>query len=198
MGNNKGEAEITGLKASLYYDSGQTQTYIRGSGLRFFGSADRFVDIDYRDKIYEYVDSGEGWTLPKFKQTTPHTMRVKGGVKVDKLTADEVEPSFGGAVLCGGRVNEKGYFASSFGKYKNPQNGGYPRAEYDKTNHIFKVYHSIGHQNYTPIVTSAAGAWADLPQIVGVWSYSFDIKFINSNNEASYGWPFTFVCYKGD
>ena len=29
MGNNQGEAEITGLKASLYYDSGQTQTYIR-------------------------------------------------------------------------------------------------------------------------------------------------------------------------
>ena len=128
----------------------------------------------------------------------PYTMRVKGGVKVDKLVADEVEPFFGGAVLCGGRVDEKGYFASSFGKYKNKQGFGRPRAEYDNTNHIFKVYHSIGHQNYTPIVTSAAGAWADLPQIVGVWSYSFDIKFINSNNEASYGWPFTFVCYKGD
>ena len=25
----KGEAEVSGLKASLYYDSGQTQTYIR-------------------------------------------------------------------------------------------------------------------------------------------------------------------------
>ncbi len=181
--------------ASLYYDSGQTQTYIRGSGLRFFGSADRFVDIDYRKEYWEDIGLPLGG---QYLSDNPYTMRVKGGVKVDKLTANEVEPSFGGAVLCGGRVDEKGYFASSFGKYKTPQNGGYPRAVYDKTNHIFKVYHSIGHQNYTPIVTSAAGAWGDVPQIVGVWSYSFDIKFINSNNEASVGWSFTFVCYKGD
>ena len=89
-----------------------------------------------------------------------------------------------GAVLCGGRVDEKGYFESSFGKYKNKQWESNPRAEYDKTNHIFKVYHSIGHQNYTPIVTSAAGAWGDVPQVVGVWSYSFDIKFISSKKQA--------------
>ena len=196
VGNNQGEAEISGLKASLYYDSGQTQTYIRGSGLRFFGSADRFVDIDYRNKIYEALDIEEGLVIPKLKHENPYTMRVKGGVKVDKLVADEVETT--GAVLCGGRVRGDGYFDSSFGKYKNRQGMPRPSAEYDKTNNIFKVYHSIGHQNYTPIVTSAAGAWADLPQIVGVWSYSFDIKFINSNNQASYGWPFTFVCYKGD
>ena len=111
-------------------------------------------------------------------------MRVKRGVKVDKLVADEVEPSFGGAVLCGGRVDEKGYFESSFGKYKNKQWESNPRAEYDKTNHIFKVYHSIGYQNYTPIVTSAAGAWGDVPQVVGVWSYSFDIKFISLKKQA--------------
>ncbi|KXB35939.1 hypothetical protein HMPREF1869_00833 [Bacteroidales bacterium KA00251] len=60
-----------------------------------------------------------------------------------------------------------------------------PRAEYDKTNHIFKVYHSIGHQNYTPIVTSVAGAWGDVSQIVGVWSYSFDIKFTSLKKQAS-------------
>ena len=194
MGNNQGEAEITGLKASLYYDSGQTQTYIRGSGLRFFGSADRFVDIDYRKSYmgYAFPSIQKGWG----PIDNPYTMRVKGGVKVDKLVADEVETT--GAVLCGGRVNGKGYFDSSFGKYKNKRGEPRPSAVYDKNNNIFKVYHSIGHQNYTPIVTSAAGAWGDVPQVVGVWSYSFDIKFINSNNQASYGWPFTFVCYKGD
>ena len=195
VGNNKGEAEITGLKASLYYDSGQTQTYIRGSGLRFFGSADRFVDIDYRKQVYRGDDTAMGGKWWHWDDN-PYTMRVKGGVKVDKLTADEVETT--GAVLCGGRVDERGYFASSFGKYKNKRGESKPIAAYDKSNNIFKVYHSIGHQNYTPIVTSAAGAWGDVPQIVGVWSYSFDIKFINSNNQASYGWPFTFVCYKGD
>ena len=181
--------------ASLEDDSGQTQTYIRGSGLRFFGSADRFVDIDYRKQVYRGDDTAMGGKWWHWDDN-PYTMRVKGGAKVDKLVADEVETT--GAVLCGGRVSEKGYFDSSFGKYKNMRGGSYSRAEYDKTNHIFKVYHSIGHQNYTPIVTSAAGAWGDVPQIVGVWSYSFDIKFINSNNQASYGWAFTFVCYKGD
>ena len=159
--------------ASLYYDSGQTQTYIRGSGLRFFGSADRFVDIDYRNKIYEYVDSGEGWAIPKFKQYNPYTMRVKGGVKVDKMTADEVEPSFGGAVLRGGRVKNWGYVESSFGKYKNKQNASDPSAAFNKNTHVMTVYHSIGHTNYTPIVTSAAGQWCDLPQVIGVYDYFF-------------------------
>ena len=196
MGNNKGEAEVEGLKARLYYDSGQTQTYIRGSGLRFFGSADRFVDIDYRDKIYEYVDTGEGWAIPKFKQYNPYTMRVKGGVKVDKLVADEVETT--GAVLCGGSMDWGGNALKSFGKYKNARGRGYPYAQYNNSRKVFVVYHSIGHTNYVPMLTTTAGAWADLPQVVGVWSYSFDIKFINSNNEASYGWSFTFVCYKGD
>ena len=163
--------------ASLYYDSGQTQTYIRGSGLRFFGSADRFVDIDYRDNIYEIIAG-----VPMLRKSNPYTMRVKGGVKVDKLVADEVETT--GAVLCGGRVRGDGYFDSSFGKYKNRQGMPRPSAEYDKSNNIFKVYHSIGHQNYTPIVTSAAGAWGDVPQVVGVWSYSFDIKFISSKKQA--------------
>ena len=115
---------------------------------------------------------------------------------MDKLTADEVETT--GAVLCGGSMDWSGRALKSFGKYKNARGKGYPYAEYDNNKKVFVVYHTIGHTNYVPMLTATAGSWADLPQIVGVWSYSFDIKFINSNNEASYGWPFTFVCYKGD
>ena len=193
MGNNQGEAEISGLKASLYYDSGQTQTYIRGSGLRFFGSADRFVDIDYRKSYmgYAFPSQQMGWgPIPN-----PYTMRVKGGVKVDKLVADEVETT--GAVLCGGSMNWSGRALKSFGKYKNTRGRSYPIAEYDNSKKVFVVYHSIGHTNYVPMLTATAGAWADLPHVVGVNAYSFEIAFINSNNERNQ-WSFNYTCYKAD
>ena len=190
VGNNKGEAEVAGLKASLYYDSGQTQTYIRGSGLRFFGSADRFVDIDYRNNIREIMAG-----IPLLGKPNPYTMRVKGGVKVDKLTADEVETT--GAVLCGGSMDWSGNALKSFGKYKNARGRSYPTAEYDNSKKVFVVYHSIGHTNYVPMLTATAGAWADLPHVVGVYAYSFEIAFINSNNERNQ-WSFNYTCYKAD
>ena len=192
MGNNKGEAEVAGLKASLYYDSGQTQTYIRGSGLRFFGSADRFVDIDYRKEVWMDMGlpSGDMWL-----NDNPYTMRVKGGVKVDKLTADEVETT--GAVLCGGSMDWSGRALKSFGKYKNARGGNYPYAQYNDSKKVFVVYHSIGHTNYVPMLTATAGAWADLPHVVGVNAYSFEIAFINSSNERNQ-WSFNYTCFKAD
>ena len=176
--------------SSLYYDSGQTQTYIRGSGLRFFGSADRFVDIDYRDNIYEIIAG-----VPMLRKSNPYTMRVKGGVKVDKLVADEVETT--GAVLCGGSMDWSGRALKSFGKYKNARGYDIPRAEYDNSKKVFVVYHSIGHTNYVPMLTATAGAWADLPHVVGVNAYSFEIAFINSSNERNQ-WSFNYTCFKAD
>ena len=196
VGNNQGEAEISGLKASLYYDSGQTQTYIRGSGLRFFGSADRFVDIDYRNKIYKYIDIDGAWVPdPRSARKNPYTARIVGGVKVDKLTADEVETT--GAVLCGGSMDWSGRALKSFGKYKNARGYDIPRAEYDNSKKVFVVYHSIGHTNYVPMLTATAGAWADLPHVVGVNAYSFEIAFINSSNERNQ-WSFNYTCFKAD
>ncbi len=112
------------------------------------------------------LPSGDMWL-----NDNPYTMRVKGGVKVDKLVADEVEPSFGGAPLCGGRVKSWDYVESSFGKYKKRQGNPDPSADFNKSTHVMTVYHSIGHTNYTPIVTSAAGQWCDFPQVIGVYNY---------------------------
>ena len=197
VGENGGTAEVTGLRVSRYYDSGQTQTYIRGSGLRFFGSADRFVDIDYRKTIYKYVDLN-GTMVPdrRSARDNPYMMRVKGGVKVDKLVAEEVEMP--GAILCGGAV-KNGVVNNSFGKYKNKYGASYPVANFDKNSRVYRVLHSIGHTNYVPMVTMTQGAWCDLPHVVSVDNYSFDVKFINSENVASqYAWDFNYVCYKGD
>ena len=99
---------------------------------------------------------------------------------MDKLTADEVETT--GAVLCGGSMDWSGRALKSFGKYKNARGYDIPRAEYDNSKKVFVVYHSIGHTNYVPMLTATAGAWADLPHVVGVNAYSFEIAFINSSN----------------
>ncbi len=198
VGNNGGSATIEGIRLSRYYDSGVTQTYIRGSGLRFFGSADRYVDIDYRDRLWREpnLSLGEMSHPYRYQTTNPYLMRIKGGLKVDRIEAEELDMP--GCVLCGGAV-KNGLVYNSFGKYKNKSGDTIPRAIFDKNTRIYRVHHSIGHTNYVPMITMAQGAWADLPHIVSVDSYSFDVKFINSENVASqWNWDFNYVCYKGE
>lgn len=117
-------------------------------------------------------------------------------MRVDRLTLQQPLDA-PGCVLAGGRV-ENGYVKASFGKYKNQRNGSAPRARFDNDDKIYGVFHSIGNTNYTPIVTSCAGQWGDVPQVIGVYEYRFDVRFINYNNEPSVGWNFNYVCYKGD
>ena len=117
-------------------------------------------------------------------------------MRVDRLELEQPLDA-PGCVLAGGRVNN-GYVEASFGKYKNQRGYGRPKAEFSNSTKLYTVYHSIGNTNYTPIVTSCAGAWGDVPQVVDVSAYSFSIKYINYNNEPSVGWNFNYVCYKGD
>ena len=117
-------------------------------------------------------------------------------MRVDRLTLQQPLDA-PGCVLAGGRV-ENGYVRASFGKYKNKRNDSKPIARFDNDDKIYGVFHSIGNTNYTPIVTSCAGAWGDVPQVIGVYAYRFDVRFINYNNEPSVGWNFNYVCYKGD
>ena len=112
------------------------------------------------------------------RKSNPYTMRVKGGVKVDKLVADEVETT--GAVLCGGSMDWSGRALKSFGKYKNARGSSAPRAQYNNSRKVFVVFHSIGHTNYVPIVTSATDQWCDLPQVIGVYDYYSSKKQKNS------------------
>ena len=117
-------------------------------------------------------------------------------MRVDSLTLEQPLDA-PGCVLAGGSV-ENSYVRASFGKYKRQRNGSEPRARFDSSEKIYSVFHSIGNTNYTPIVTSCAGQWGDVPQVIGVYEYRFDVRFINYNNEFSVGWNFNYVCYKGD
>lgn len=197
VGNNKGgSATIENIRLSRYFDSGATQTYIRGSGLRFFASADRYVDVDYRDSILKIINRGDNFNSLRFSVPNPYTMRVKGGLKVDRIQAEEIDMP--GGVLCGGAV-KGGSVKNSFGKYKNKYNSNEPYAKFNRTARIYTVHHSIGHTNYVPMITMTQGVWNDLPHVVSVDRYSFDVKFINGENVASeWAWDFNYVCYKGE
>ena len=181
-------ALIENVSMRGFYDAGIQQSVISKSGARFFGSADRYIDVDYRKMV--------GGGTSGVTQPNPYLLRVKGGARIDSLTLEEPLDA-PGCVLAGGRV-EDGYVRASFGKYKNQRGGGRIKAEFNNSTKIYTVYHSIGNTNYTPIVTSCAGQWGDVPQVVDVSAYSFGIKFINYNNETSVGWNFNYVCYKGD
>lgn len=181
------KATITKLTAHLYYDASQAETILTCNGFRAFGGQNRYFDID---RSATYLAKGY------FTRSNPYIARVKGGMRVDSLTLEQPLDA-PGCVLAGGRV-ENGYVRASFGKYKNKRNESVPRAIFDNSDKIYAVFHSIGNTNYTPIVTSCAGQWGDVPQVIGVYAYRFDVRFINFNNEPSVGWNFNYVCYKGD
>lgn len=185
--DTRDKATITKLTAHLYYDASQAETILTHKGFRAFGGQNRYFDIDwswtYRAKGY-------------FTTSNPYIARVKGGMRLDRLELEQPLDA-PGCVLAGGRV-ENGYVNASFGKYKNQRGYDKPKAKFDSNDKIYAVFHSIGNTNYTPIVTSCAGQWGDVPQVIGVYAYRFDVRFINFNNEPSVGWNFNYVCYKGD
>lgn len=202
VGNNGGSATIEGIRLSRYYDSGATQTYIRGSGLRFFGSADRYVDIDYRDRLWREPNlSLGGMSHPyRYQTTNPYTMRIKGGLKVDRIEAEELDMP--GTPLCGATFNRYGTEVKSFGKYKNKRGTASASANYDNAQGMrgYKVYHSIGHTNYFPIV-QLTGAnnnndmWNLTPRVYDIEADYFYLRiFTNNDNPTQNG--FSYVAFK--
>lgn len=183
VGIENSTAQIKDVSMRGFFDAGTQQSLISKSGVRFFGDSYRYIDVDYR-------------ILPRGGGVNPYLLRVKGSARFDRLTLENPLDA-PGCVLAGGRV-EDGYVRASFGKYKNKRGAGIPKADFNNSTKVYTVYHSIGNTNYTPIVTSCAGAWADVPQVTDVSAYSFGVKFINYNNEPSLGWNFNYVCYKGD
>lgn len=116
-------------------------------------------------------------------------------MRVDRLTLQQPLDA-PGCVLAGGRVNN-GYVNASFGKYKNESGKQSPSAYYNSSRKVFVVNHSIGNTRYVPMITATAGSWADLPQVVAVNSYSFDVAFINYNNDRGQ-WGVNYTCFKAD
>ena len=70
IGNNQALIENVSMRG--FYDAGIQQSVISKSGMRIFGSADRYIDVDYR-----IFPSGGGVNL--------YLLRVKGSARIDLL-----------------------------------------------------------------------------------------------------------------
>ena len=187
-------ATIRGLRVRRRYDTGRQQSALTKSGLRLFGSPDRYLDVDYRKEYEDYIPS-MGMSITARNH---YTVRIKGGVKVDKLTADELDMP--GAPLCGASFNENGGQEKAFGKRAKKQGTNAAQAVYDYGMTAFKVYHSIGHTNYIPIVqvsgwTSGDINWSLTPRVYDIKSDYFVVRIL-SNNDNPQRKAISYVAYK--
>lgn len=188
-----------GLKCNLFYDASEGSTILSASGFRAYTNNSRYFDIDRREKYYPPDASGGGGDddlIPAEGVTNPYIARIRGGILLDRLTLEQPLDA-PGCVLAGGRVEWGGQINNSFGKYKNKSGGSSTYAYYNSSRKVFVVNHSIGNTKYVPMITSIAGSWSDLPQVVAVNSYSFEVAFINNNNERNQ-WGFNYTCFKAD
>ena len=186
-------ATVNGLRVGRRYDTDAQQSLLTKSGLRLFGSPDRYFDVDYREVI-----------LPsdQYSQVmrNPYLVRIVGGAKVDKLTADEVDAP--GVPLCGASFNENGGQIRAFGKRAKRQGQARAQAVYDSELNAFKVYHSIGNTNYIPIVqvsgwTSKDINWSLTPRVYNITSKYFEVRILTNNDNPSRK-AISYVAYKTD
>ena len=186
-------ASITGLRVRRRYDTGAQQSLLTKSGLRLFGSPDRYLDVDYRPTYRSDLGNGRYYNLPN-----PYLVRIKGGAKVDKLTADELDVP--GAPLCGASFDASGSQVKAFGKYAKRQGYNQAQAVYYDSGRFFRVYHSIGHTNYLPTVQVIGDNGNDInwnltARIYAVNANDFAVRIItNGDNPIKHA--FSFVAFK--
>ena len=187
-------ATIRGLRVRRRYDTGAQQSALTKSGLRLFGSPDRYLDVDYRKEYEDYIPS-MGMSITARNH---YTVRIKGGAKMDKLTVDELDMP--GVPLCGASFNENGGQEKAFGKRAKKQGTNAAQAVYDYGMTAFKVYHSIGHTNYIPIVqvsgwTSGDINWSLTPRVYDIKSDYFVVRIL-TNNDNPQRKAISYVAYK--
>ena len=169
MDSGDSGATVKGLLIKRRYDTGAQQSALTKSGLRLFASPDRYFDVDYRKK---YAPGGGQLLTPN-----PYLVRIKGGAKVDKLTADELDVP--GVPLCGASFNENGVQEKAFGKYVNRQGMNVAQAVYYPSGDFYRVYHSIGNTNYIPMLQIVDDNGTDIN-----WSLTARIYAVNANDLA--------------
>ena len=188
-------ANIKGLRVRRRYDTGRQQSLLTKSGLRLFGSPDRYLDVDYRRQYYNGTPGSGvmiGWL------NNPYTVRIKGGAKVDKLTADELDMP--GVPLCGATFDEFGSCINSFGA-RAKQNGGSIVQAYRAYNaDFYRVYHSIGHKNYIPVLQVYGLSNGNYTQclttrIDAIEADSFAVRIVTTGN-VSVKHSFSYVAFK--
>lgn len=187
-------ATINGLRIKRRYDTGAQQSALTRSGLRLFGSPDRYFDVDYRQQVPAYFNG------MKLKYTTPndYTVRIKGGAKIDKLTADELDMP--GVPLCGATFDEGGGQINSFGAKAKQQGYTYAQAYRAYNADFYRVYHSIGHKNYIPVLqvyglSNNNHTQCLTTRIDAIEANSFAVRIVTTGN-VSIKHSFSYVAFK--
>ena len=186
-------ANIKELRVRRRYDTGAQQSLLTKSGLRLFGSPDRYLDVDYRTTYRAELGNGRFYYYHN-----DYLVRIKGGAKVDKLTADELDVP--GAPLCGASFDGYGTKIKSFGKRAKRQGQSVVQAVYDYSIKAYKVYHSIGNTDYIPIVQVSGWVnddinWSLTPRVYDIKSDYFVVRIL-SNNDNPHNKPISYVAYK--
>ena len=170
--NSSDKVTLSGFKVRQRYDTGLQQSLLTKSGLRLYGSPQRYLDVDYRKQYYNTAPGAAvGWI------TNDYTLRVKGGAKVDKITADELDVP--GVPLCGASFNENGYQLKSFGERAKRQGQSVAQAVYYSSGNFYRVFHSIGSTNYIPTIQVVGDNGNDIN-----WNLSARIYAVNANDFA--------------
>ena len=191
--NSSDKVTLSGFKVRQRYDTGLQQSLLTKSGLRLYGAPDRYLDVDYRK---QYFNTAPGTALAWV--TNPYTLRVKGGAKVDKLTADELDAP--GAPLCGATFNESGVCINSFGAKAKKQGYTYVQAYRAYNADFYRVYHSIGHTNYIPVL-QVYGLYNNnhtqclTTRIDAIEANSFAVRIVTSSS-ISVKHSFSYVAFK--
>ena len=172
MGSGDSGATVKGLLIKRRYDTGAQQSALTKSGLRLFASPDRYFDVDYSKTYRAEIGKDRYKDIPN-----PYLVRIKGGAKVDKLTADELDVP--GVPLCGASFNERGGQEKAFGKYVNRQGMNVAQAVYYPSGDFYRVYHSIGNTNYIPMLQIVDDNGTDIN-----WSLTARIYAVNANDLA--------------
>ena len=187
-------ATINGLRIKRRYDTGAQQSALTRSGLRLFGSPDRYFDVDYRQQVPAYFNG------LKLKYTTPndYTVRIKGGAKIDKLTADEIDMP--GVPLCGATFDEGGGQINSFGAKAKQQGYTYAQAYRAYNADFYRVYHSIGHKRYIPVLqvyglSNNNHTQCLTTRIDAIEANSFAVRIVTTGN-VSIKHSFSYVAFK--
>lgn len=191
--NSSDKVTLSGVKVRQRYDTGLQQSLLTKSGLRLYGSPQRYLDVDYRQ---QYYNTAPGTALAWI--TNDYTVRVKGGAKVDKLTADELDAP--GAPLCGATFNESGVCINSFGAKAKKQGYTYVQAYRAYNADFYRVYHSIGHTNYIPVL-QVYGLYNNnhtqclTTRIDAIEANSFAVRIVTSSS-ISVKHSFSYVAFK--
>ena len=193
MGSGDSGATVNGLRVRRRYDTGAQQSALTQSGLRLFASPDRYFDVDYSKTYRAEIGKDRYKDIPN-----PYLVRIKGGAKVDKLTVDELDMP--GVPLCGASFNAYGTGVKFFGKRAKRQGQDVVQAVYDYSMTAYKVYHSIGHTNYIPIVQvsgweSGDMNWSLTPRVYDVKPDYFVVRIL-TNNDNPQKKAISYVAYK--